>query len=86
MRQRTWDQRDLRRDQRRLCNDGAMTDAPDNRTEKYVRAALALQGYTFDDTEIAEIVAQFARLEATARTVFDWPLPFASEPAAVFRP
>ncbi len=51
-----------------------------------MRAALALQGYAFDDTEIAEIVMQFSRLEAIARTVFDWPLPFASEPAPVFRP
>jgi len=51
-----------------------------------VRAALALQGYAFDDAEIAEIVMQFSRLEAIARTVFDYPLPFASEPAPVFRP
>jgi len=49
-------------------------------------AALALQGYTFDDAEIAEIVMQFSRLETIARTVFEWPLPFASEPAPVFRP
>jgi hypothetical protein len=51
-----------------------------------VRATLALQGYKFDDAEIAEIVVQFSRLEAIARTVFDWPLPFASAPAPVFRP
>ena len=63
-----------------------MTEADDNPLEAYVRAALAMQGYAFDDAEIAEIVAQFARLEAIARTVFDWPLPFASEPAPVFRP
>jgi len=63
-----------------------MTQANDNPLEAYVRAALALQGYTFEDAEIAEITAQFARLEAIARTVFDWPLPFASEPAPVFRP
>jgi len=63
-----------------------MTEADDNPLEAYVRAALALQGYAFDDAEIAEIVAQFARLEAIARTVFDWPLRFASEPAPVFRP
>jgi hypothetical protein len=63
-----------------------MRDAPDNPLEAYVRAALVLQGYAFDDAEIAEIVVQFSRLEAIARTVFDWPLPFASEPAPVFRP
>ena len=63
-----------------------MTQSSDNPFEAYVRAALALQGYTFEDAEIAEIAAQFARLEAIARTVLDWPLPFASEPAPVFRP
>jgi hypothetical protein len=63
-----------------------MTAAPDNPLEAYVRAALALQGYTFDDADIAEIVMQFSRLEAIAATVFDWPLPFAAEPAPVFRP
>jgi hypothetical protein len=86
LRQRIWDQRDLRHDERRIWDDGAMTEADDNPLEAYVRAALAMQGYAFDDAEIAEIVAQFARLEAIARTVFDWPLPFASEPAPVFRP
>ena len=49
-------------------------------------AALVLQGYRFDEAQIAEIVVQFSRLEAIARTVVDWPLPFASEPAPVFRP
>jgi Protein of unknown function (DUF4089) len=63
-----------------------MTEAPDNPLDTYVRAALALQGYTFGDAEIAEIIVQFSRLEAIARTVFEWRLPFASEPAPVFRP
>jgi len=63
-----------------------VTQAHDNPLEPYVRAALALQGYTFEDAEIAEIAAQFSRLEGIARTVLDWPLPFASEPAPVFRP
>ncbi len=63
-----------------------MTQAADHPLEAYVRAALALQGYAFDDAEIAEIVLQFSRLDAIARTVFDWPLPFASEPAPAFRP
>jgi Protein of unknown function (DUF4089) len=83
---RTWDQWDSKRDERAICDDRAMTESQDNPLEAYVRAALALQGYTFEDAEIAEIVMQFARLEAIARTVFDWPLPFASEPAPVFRP
>ena len=63
-----------------------MTQDNDNPLEAYVRAALALQGYRFDERQIAEIVEQFSRLDAIARTVFDWPLPFASEPAPVFRP
>jgi hypothetical protein len=86
LRQNTWDQRDLRQDERRIWDDEAMTETDDNPLQAYVRAALALQGYTFGDAEIAEIVTQFSRLEAIARTVFDWPLPFASEPAPVFRP
>jgi 1-carboxybiuret hydrolase subunit AtzG-like protein len=75
----------LKRDERRIWDDGAMTEN-DNPLEAYVRAALALQGYAFDEAEIAEIAVQFSRLETIARTVFDWPLPFASEPAPVFRP
>ena len=63
-----------------------MMESPDNPLEAYVRAALALQGYRFDDAEIAEIVAQFSRLEAITQTIFEWPLPFASAPAPVFRP
>jgi hypothetical protein len=86
LRQNTWDQRDLRQDERRIWDDEAMTETDDNPLQAYVRAALALQGYTFADAEIAEIATQFSRLEAIARTVFDWPLPFASEPAPVFRP
>jgi len=63
-----------------------MAESHDNPLEAYVRAALTLQGYAFDEAEIAEIVMQFSRLETIARTVFDWPLPFASAPAPVFRP
>lgn len=63
-----------------------MKKAPDDTLEAYVRAALTLQGYQFDETQIAEIVLQFSRLEAIAQTVFEFPLPFASEPAPVFRP
>jgi Protein of unknown function (DUF4089) len=63
-----------------------MTETDDNPLEAYVRATLALQGYAFGDAEIAQIVMQFSRLETISRTVFDWQLPFASEPAPVFRP
>jgi hypothetical protein len=63
-----------------------MTEAHDKSLESYVRAALVLQGYSFDETQIAEIVLQFSRLEAVAQSVFDWPLAFASEAAPVFRP
>jgi hypothetical protein len=63
-----------------------MTEAHDKSLESYVRAALVLQGYVFDEAQIAEIVLQYSRLEAIAQSVFDWPLPFASEAAPVFRP
>ena len=63
-----------------------MTEAHGNPLESYVRAALALQGYTFNDAQIAEIIEQFSRLEAIAQTVMQWPLPFGSDPAPVFRP
>ena len=63
-----------------------MTQGSDNPLESYVRAALALQCYHFNEAQVAEIVEQFARFETIAETVMQWPLPFASEPAPVFRP
>jgi hypothetical protein len=63
-----------------------MMEAHEKSLESYVRAALALQGYAFDEAQIAEIVQQFSRLETIAQSVFDWPLSFASEAAPVFRP
>jgi hypothetical protein len=63
-----------------------MTEADHSPLEAYVRAALSLQGYAFDEAQIAEIVLQFSRLEAIAKTLFEWPLPFASEAAPAFRP
>jgi hypothetical protein len=54
--------------------------------EAYVRAALALQGYAFDEARIAEIVLQFSRIEVMARTVVNWPLPFAAQVVPAFRP
>jgi hypothetical protein len=86
VRQCAWDERDLRHDERRICNDADMPEASDNPLEAYVRAALAIQGYRFDEAQIAEIVLQFSRLEAIAQTVLEWPLPFAAEAAPVFRP
>jgi hypothetical protein len=76
----------LKQDERPICHDGVMAEARDKSLEAYVRAALLLQGYAFDEAQIAEIVLQFSRLEAVAQAVFDWPLPFASEAAPVFRP
>jgi hypothetical protein len=70
----------------RICHHCAVTQGNDNPLEAYVRAALALQGYRFDEHRIAEIVEQFSRLETIAHTVMQWPLPFASEAAPVFRP
>ena len=63
-----------------------MTEVHEKSLEPYVRAALALQGYAFNEAQIAEIVLQFSRLETIAQSVFDRPLPFASEAAPVFRP
>jgi Protein of unknown function (DUF4089) len=63
-----------------------MQDDAENPLERYVRAALALQGYRFDDAQIAEITLHYSRIQAMAETVFDWPMPFGSEAAPVFRP
>jgi hypothetical protein len=54
--------------------------------EAYVRAALQLQGYDFDEARIAKIVAQFARIDATAQTVLRSPLDKRAAAAGVFRP
>jgi hypothetical protein len=54
--------------------------------ESYVRAALTLQGYRFDQAQIAEIVVHFSRIEAMAQTILQWPMPVASAAAPVFRP
>jgi hypothetical protein len=63
-----------------------MAKGGDAMLETYARAALQLQGYAFDEAQTAEIVLQFARLEAIAQTLFEFPLPFAAEAAPVFRP
>ena len=60
-----------------------MTESP---TALYVRAALALQGFAFDEAQIAEIILQFSRIEAIAVTVMQWPMPFDSQAAPAFRP
>ena len=51
-----------------------------------MRAALALQGYEFDEVQIAEITLQFSRIDSVAQIILAWPLSFASEAAPVFRP
>jgi hypothetical protein len=59
---------------------------PNSSAEEYVRAALALQGYAFDTAQIAEIALQFSRIEAVAHTLLEFPLPWGSQAAPVFRP
>jgi hypothetical protein len=54
--------------------------------DAYVRAALKLQGYEFDEARILEIVAQFARIDATAKSILARPLDERASAAAVFRP
>jgi hypothetical protein len=54
--------------------------------ESFVRAALARQGYVFDEAQIAEILLQFSRIETIEQTVQEFALPFASQAAPVFRP
>jgi len=54
--------------------------------DSYVRAALALQGYRFDEPQITEIIQHFSRIEVMAQIILKWPLPFASEAAPAFRP
>lgn len=52
----------------------------------YVRAALALQGYQFNDTQQAAIVLQFSRIEAVAQSFLQLQLPPEIDAAPVFRP
>ncbi len=54
--------------------------------EPYVRAALALQGYHFNETQVAAIVLQFSRIEAIAQTFLQAPIPLEVDAATVFRP
>lgn len=54
--------------------------------EPYVRAALALQGYDFDDAHVADITLQFERFQAMAKTFDDIDLPAELDPAALFLP
>jgi hypothetical protein len=83
---RNCDRRDRARDERRICNDMAVNEVTPDSLEAYVRAALALQGYAFDEARIAEIILQFSRIEVIARTVVNRPLPFAAQVVPAFRP
>ena len=58
----------------------------DTNLEAYVRAALRLQGYVFDEARIADVVRHFAHFDATARAFTETALPHTLEPATVFRP
>src|SRR5271154_889175 len=58
-----------RRSRRHWYSAGGMPET----LESYVRASLALQGYEFDESQIAEIVLQFSRIEAMARIILEWP-------------
>ena len=58
----------------------------DGERDAYVRAALVLQGYDFDESRVARIVAQFARIEAIAASMNGGGLPPRAEPAETFRP
>ena len=63
-----------------------MQEETESPLARYVRAALALQGYRFDDAQIAEITLHFSRIQAMAETIFNCPMPFGSEAAPAFRP
>jgi hypothetical protein len=63
-----------------------MQERSENPLESYVRAALALQGYRFDEAQIAEITLHLSRIQGMAETISNWPMPFGSEGAPVFRP
>ena len=54
--------------------------------ENYVRVTLAMQGYAFDEAQIAEIQLQFSRINAVAQTFLQLPFPLELEAATVFRP
>lgn len=54
--------------------------------DHYVRAALALQGYAFDEQHIAEIGLQFSRIAEIAEAALSVSLPLDAEPAPVYQP
>jgi Protein of unknown function (DUF4089) len=54
--------------------------------EEYVRAALKLAGYEFNDAQIAEITLQFGRIAALAATLDEVQLAPYFSAAPVFRP
>jgi hypothetical protein len=54
--------------------------------DAYVRAALALQGYVFNEGRIAEIARHFERIERIAAAIVDVEQPIDIESGDVFRP
>jgi hypothetical protein len=59
---------------------------PPPELEAYVRASLALAGYSFDESTIQAVTAEFLRVHGIAQPLLDMNLPDALEPAPVFRP
>ena len=58
----------------------------DEQRSDYVRAALALQGYDFDNVRLAAVLGEFTRIHAIASAFVDCELPLELDPAPVFRP
>ena len=58
----------------------------DNERNAYVRAALVMQGYAFDDPRIDGIIRQFERIETIGAVLLEGELPIDAEPAPAFRP
>jgi hypothetical protein len=54
--------------------------------DAYVRAALPLLGYRFDEAQQKAIAAEFARIAALAAPIVEQDLPHGLEALAQFRP
>jgi hypothetical protein len=68
------------------CTQSGNTEMTATALDAYVRSALTMQGYQFDEAQIAGIIVQFARIEGIARGFLDIALPLAAEAAPVFQP
>ena len=54
--------------------------------EAYVKAALAIQGYTFSEVRTADVVQHFTRIEQLSRPVREADLPPEQDGAPIFTP